>query len=85
MTTLAKKLSYWVAAPLVLGVLLIPAVARAQTSGAGVLAGTVFDASTKKPVVDAVVTVTSPALQGEETVVTDSAGFYRIPSLPPGS
>ncbi|APR77795.1 Trehalose synthase [Minicystis rosea] len=29
-------------------------------------------------------TVTSPALQGEQTVVTDKAGAYRIPNLPPG-
>jgi hypothetical protein len=31
-----------------------------------------------------VVTVTSPALQGEQTVVTDKSGAYRIPNLPPG-
>jgi hypothetical protein len=53
--------------------------------GAAVLTGTVRDAATKKPVADVVVTVTSPALQGEQTVLTDAAGQYRIPSLPPGS
>src|SRR5439155_3399214 len=31
-----------------------------------------------------IVTVTSPAMQGEQVVVTDSAGFYRIPALPSG-
>ncbi|WXB10902.1 TonB-dependent receptor [Pendulispora albinea] len=34
--------------------------------------------------VDVVVTVTSPALQGEQIVTTDSSGTYRIPSLAPG-
>jgi hypothetical protein len=52
--------------------------------GRGVLTGKVFDAQTKQPVPDVVVTVTSPNLQGEETVVTDASGFYRVPSLPPG-
>ena len=30
------------------------------------------------------VTATSPALQGEQIVVTDATGLYRIPQLPPG-
>jgi hypothetical protein len=50
-----------------------------------VLTGVVIDASSKNPIADVVVTATSPALQGEEVVVTDSSGFYRIPSLPPGT
>ena len=57
--------------------------AHAQ-SGAGVLTGTVTDAQEHKPVADVVVTVTSPALQGEQIVVTDNTGFYRIPNLPAG-
>ena len=32
-----------------------------------------------------VVTATSPALQGEQVVVTDATGLYRIPQLPPGT
>ncbi|MFZ5443833.1 MAG: TonB-dependent receptor [Myxococcota bacterium] len=43
------------------------------------------DAATGKPVPDVVITATSPALQGEEVVVTDAAGLYRIPGLPPGT
>src|SRR4051812_39352165 len=71
------------AAPLVAAaVLLISATAFAQR--AAVLTGTVRDAATKQPVHDAVVSVTSPALQGEQTVVTDASGHYRIPNLPPG-
>jgi len=85
-TTLAKTFWRWVTGTVVLVVLLcfIGKPAFAQTSGTGVLTGTVVDTSTKSPVADVVVTAVSPALQGEEVVVTDSSGFYRIPSLPPG-
>jgi hypothetical protein len=58
--------------------------ALAQTAGSGVLTGTIVDAASKKPLVDVVVTATSPDLQAEQVVVTDSAGFYRIPALPTG-
>jgi outer membrane receptor protein involved in Fe transport len=53
--------------------------------GTGTLTGTVVDASTKKAVPDVVVTATSPALQGEQAVVTDASGSFRIPNLPSGS
>nr|WP_244237341.1 YfbK domain-containing protein [Corallococcus llansteffanensis] len=56
----------------------------AGTVGTSVIIGTVIDSSTKKPVADVVVTATSPAMQGEQTVVTDTQGNYRIPQLPPG-
>jgi hypothetical protein len=49
-----------------------------------VLVGTVRDAATQQPLRDVVVSVTSPSLQGEQTVVTDAAGQYRVPNLPPG-
>src|SRR5450755_1790394 len=47
--------------------------------------GTVTDAATGKPIGDVVVTATSPNLQGEEIVVTDNTGTYRIPQLPSGA
>lgn len=53
--------------------------------GASVLTGNVVDAATKAPVADVVVTATSPNLQGEQVVVTDSTGLCRIPQLPPGT
>ncbi|WNG49842.1 TonB-dependent receptor [Archangium minus] len=56
----------------------------ALAQGTSVILGTVTDAATRKPVTDVVVTATSPNLQGEQTVVTDSQGQYRIPQLPPG-
>ncbi|HEY2518426.1 MAG TPA: carboxypeptidase regulatory-like domain-containing protein, partial [Polyangiaceae bacterium] len=58
--------------------------AQAQ-QGAAVLTGTITDAATKAPVPDCVVTVSSPTMQGEQVVVTDSAGQYRIPNLPSGA
>jgi Ca-activated chloride channel family protein len=48
------------------------------------IVGTVLDAGTKQPVPDVVITATSPSIQGEQTVVTDVQGQYRIPHLPPG-
>jgi hypothetical protein len=80
---LKKTFWHWVVCALAAALLLTPKVALAQQSFA-VLQGTVVDAATKQPVPDVVVTVTSPALQGEQVVVTDSTGLYRIPSLPPG-
>src|SRR4051812_6615912 len=61
----------------------ITAPALAQV-GAAVLRGKVIDATSQAPVSDVVVTVTSPALQGEQMAVTDETGAYRIPNLPPG-
>jgi hypothetical protein len=57
------------------------ALGQASTS---VLTGNVVDSSSKAPVPDVVVTATSPSLQGEQVVVTDSTGLYRVPQLPPG-
>lgn len=46
--------------------------------------GTVIDAQNRQPVPNAVVTATSPNLQGERTAVTDADGNYRLAQLPPG-
>jgi hypothetical protein len=48
------------------------------------LFGTVSDSS-GAPMVGAQVVLTSPALQGAQTVTTDADGNYRVPELPPGS
>ena len=68
---------------LAFAVLLLARSAAAQI-GSGALTGQVVDASSKRPLADVVVTATSPALQGEQTVITDSTGSFRIPNLPPG-
>jgi hypothetical protein len=67
----------------VVSTLLIAGAAQAQT-GSSVVQGGVVDAVTRKPVGEAIVTVTSPSLQGEQTVLTDSSGYYRAPTLPAG-
>jgi hypothetical protein len=56
--------------------------ARAQTTGT--LVGTVTDGATGKPVEGALVIATSPALQGEQTAVTDIRGNFTFTLLPPG-
>ncbi|HLL01267.1 MAG TPA: TonB-dependent receptor [Myxococcaceae bacterium] len=66
-----------------LAAVLFGSVALAQ--GSSVITGTILDAESKRPVEDATVTLTSPSLQGEQTVVTDSTGLYRVPQLPPGN
>lgn len=77
---LARGLAF--AAPLSLVTFAVtPAVAQV---GVGVITGTVIDAQSKRPVPNAVVTASSPAMQGEQIVLTDAAGNYRIPNLPTG-
>ncbi len=60
----------------------LPATAVGQ--GSGVLTGTVVDASSQAPLQNVTVIATSPGIQGEQIVVTDDSGTYRVPQLPPG-
>jgi len=76
-----SKLRHSVFLMLALSLMASPALAQ----GTSVLFGTVTDTTTKRPVADVLVTATSPNLQGEQTVVTDNSGAYRIPQLPSGS
>lgn len=48
------------------------------------IAGTVKDSRGKKPLIEAVVTVSSPAINGNKFALTDSTGQYRINNLPAG-
>ncbi|MBF5043758.1 mucoidy inhibitor MuiA family protein [Aggregicoccus sp. 17bor-14] len=57
----------------------------APGQGQSFIVGVVSDASTKQPAADVVVTATSPNISGEQVVVTDADGRYRIPQLPPGN
>ncbi|MCP3136456.1 mucoidy inhibitor MuiA family protein [Pyxidicoccus xibeiensis] len=50
----------------------------------GTLLGTVIDAQSRQPVPDVVITATSPSIAGEETVVSDAQGHYRVPFLSAG-
>ncbi|MEZ4307537.1 MAG: TonB-dependent receptor [Polyangiaceae bacterium] len=62
---------------------LAPTTANAQTATTGVITGSVIDNVTKKPLGDVVVEVAGST--GDQVVVTDSSGSYRIPNLAPGS
>lgn len=64
--------------------LLAPAIAVAQGVQTGTLTGAV-KSTDGIAIADAAVVVTSPALQGERTAVTDVNGLYLVPSLPPGT
>src|SRR5258708_26348183 len=62
--------------------LLCATAASAETTGS--LSGQVVDAETQGPVPNAVVVAQGPALQGEQTAVTDSTGSFEISLLPAG-
>ena len=68
-------------AVLVFALLLVSATAFAQGSS-GTLTGNVTTEGAPLP--GATVTVTSPALQGSRTTVTNENGAYNFPALPPG-
>ncbi len=75
------RLLAW-ALPALLGFLLVPATAHADVTGN--IEGVVTDQATGKKLAGVTVTVTSPALQGEQTEFTDEGGHYIITQLPPG-
>ena len=79
-----KKLHTFFAAALLFGAgsLVKTEVAFAQASSVGQLRGIVKDKGTNEPAVGATVVATSPALQGEQVVITDETGQYFVTSLP---
>lgn len=62
---------------------LMPQSARAQMQ-LGQIRGEVLSEETKKPLQGVTVVVSGPALQGEQTEITDKTGSYLITQLPPG-
>src|ERR1700736_4652026 len=62
---------------------LLAALAYAQGDNSGSINGTVTDTS-GAVLAGVKVTVTSPALIGQETELTTAQGLYRFPSLPIG-
>jgi hypothetical protein len=53
--------------------------------GARSVEGVVRDRATSEPLQEAVVVLTSPALQGERVAITDLQGRFAMENLPPGS
>ena len=72
-------------AGVVLTIAMLASVPAWAQTGLGTIVGTVTDAATKQPVVDVVVTATAPSLPGEQIVVTNASGQFRIPQLPAGT
>lgn len=56
--------------------------AKAQSPAS--IAGYVKDSRSKTPLIEAVVTLSSPALDGQRFAITDSTGLYRVLNLPAG-
>jgi hypothetical protein len=59
----------------------MPALAQLQL---GQIQGTVTNKDNGKPLNGVTIVVSGPALQGEQSEVTDSRGYYLITQLPPG-
>ncbi|MBK9034034.1 MAG: TonB-dependent receptor [Myxococcales bacterium] len=59
--------------------------AAAQSSTTGAVRGRIVDKKTKDPVIGATVSVTGPALQGQQSEITDENGSFNIANLPPGT
>ncbi len=77
--------SRWLSILMVLALAVVgltASVALAQTTGD--IDGSVTDTN-NAPLPGASVTITSPALQGTRTAVTDASGRFRFPALPGGS
>src|SRR5690348_12402844 len=80
-STIGKRLILSLVLLLIAGLVVPVAIAQETTAG---LQGTVKDPS-GAVVSGATVEVTSPALIGKKTVVTDSSGYYRFANLPLGT
>lgn len=50
----------------------------------GAISGYVKDARTKKPLAEAVVTISSNMFEGQKLALTDSTGIYSVKNLPAG-
>ncbi len=51
----------------------------------GSIAGIVKDASTKQPLIEAVITLSSQTFTGKQYAISDSTGMYKFHQLQPGA
>ncbi len=56
-----------------------------QEGKQGVISGMIKDAHSKSPLIEAVITLSSNAFEGQKFVVTDTTGKYKINNLPAGN
>ncbi len=68
-----------------LALMCIPTSALAQNSTTGAIQGVVRDQATDEGLAGVTVVVTSPALQGTQSAITEGSGQYKITNLPPGT
>ena len=59
--------------------------AFSQEKKPAIISGSVKDARTKSPLLEAVVTLKSDSFEGEKYALTDSTGMYRVNNLPAGT
>ena len=59
--------------------------AWAQSATAGAVQGVVSDNANGQALTGVTVVVTSPALQGTQSGISETTGFYKITNLPPGT
>ncbi|MBW2278647.1 MAG: carboxypeptidase regulatory-like domain-containing protein, partial [Deltaproteobacteria bacterium] len=63
----------------------LPSTALAQNATTGAISGVVKDSSSGEGLAGVTVVLTSPALQGTQSAITEGSGSYKISSLPPGT
>jgi Ca-activated chloride channel family protein len=56
-----------------------------QEKKAAAITGSVKDARTKFPLIEAVITLSSNAFEGQKFALTDSSGAYNVKNLPAGN
>jgi hypothetical protein len=59
--------------------------AAAQSNTTGAIQGQITDADSGEKLPGVTVVVSSPALQGTQTAISDENGQYKLSELPPGS
>jgi outer membrane receptor protein involved in Fe transport len=65
--------------------LMLSSDAFAQSATSGAIQGVVTDEATGEPLAGVTIVVTSPALQGTQSAITDGSGGYKVTNLPPGT
>lgn len=56
-----------------------------QEGKQGIISGMIKDAKTKSPLIEAVITLSSNAFEGQKFAITDTSGKYKINNLPTGN
>ncbi|HTJ44704.1 MAG TPA: carboxypeptidase regulatory-like domain-containing protein [Kofleriaceae bacterium] len=73
--------------PIVILIILLGLISRARAQGltTGAVQGIITDANTGEPLIGVTVVASSPALQGQQSAITDETGEFKITNLPAGT